>query len=183
MITRNPNFATAGFAAGLFILNLAGCTPESATPGSPAISVPPSLEAVFTSTAPPGAVSIAEARRNPQPGEPIVLFGKVMGVREPFVAERAVMVIGDDDVLASCDESGEDPCKTPWDCCCEDKTLIRNHIVTVQALDSSGSVIQHTLEDLHGLDKLSRVVVSGVIGEGSSPETLIVNASAIHVEP
>ncbi len=183
MFTHQPTLATAGFAAALLFISLSGCAPEATKPGPSAATAPASLEAVFSSTAPAGAVSIAEARRNPRPGEPIALFGKVMGLREPFVAGRAAVVIGDDDVLDSCDESGTDPCKEPWDCCCEDKTLIRNHIATVQVLGPSGEVIQHSLEGLHGLEKLSSIVVSGVVGEGSSAETFIVNADAIHVKP
>ena len=56
-------------------------------------------------------------------------------------------------------------------------------LATVQIVDSNGRVLKEGLEGVGGLANLAKVTVSGRVAEGSSPESLVVNATAIKVNP
>ena len=114
-------------------------------------------------------------------GQSITLEGKVMGTAEPFVNNRAVMIIGDEKTITSCDLIPEDECETPWDVCCDDPDTIQAGTATIQVVGEDGKPLQTGLKGVSGLTELSRVRVSGIVAEGSTPELLIVNAGAIEV--
>ena len=115
-------------------------------------------------------------------GTRVTLEGKVMGSKYPFVSNRAVVIIGDEATIESCELMGDDDhCKTPWDACCEDSTNIRAGTATVQVVGEDGKPLHAGLKGVGGLKELSRVRVSGVVAEGSSGANLIVNAEAIQL--
>lgn len=174
---------TAVFAA--LISGLAGCGPGGSTPG--AADIDPAVQAVFDAVfdAPVDGtpVSIPDIRRTAQPGDTIVVEGKIMGVMTPFMENRAVFVLGDTGTLTSCDERPGDGCKTPWDVCCDPPEAIRAGIATVQIADAGGVVVRAGLKGARGLRELSRVRVQGIVSAGSTPESLVVNARAISILP
>ena len=68
--------------------------------------------ALFNSTLEPG-ISISEAKKL-KVGDEVVTSGKILGANS-FVEGRAIFVMGDPEVLISCDLKENDNCKTPWD--------------------------------------------------------------------
>jgi hypothetical protein len=149
---------------------------ELATPGS-------ELQSVLA-TAPTGAAQqIHVVRKTVKPGDEITIGGKIMGNPKPFIDGRAAFTLGDPAILTSCDEIPGDSCSTPWDVCCDSKELKLEGIATVQIVGADGRVLKEGLEGVRGLANLAKVTVSGQVAEGSSPESLVVNATAIQVNP
>ena len=127
-------------------------------------------------------MAIPPVKKTAIPGQAVTLNGKVMGTMHPFVKNRAVMIIGDEATIVSCDMMGDDDhCQTPWDVCCEDKEKIQAGTATIQVVDENGQPVRAGLKGVGGLKELSKVRVSGVVDKGSSPGLLIVNAEAIEV--
>ena len=92
-----------------------------------------------------------------------------------------MLILGDPEVITSCNRKAGDGCATPWDVCCDDKELVRNSIVTIQVLDADGQLIKSGLKGLGNMKELSSLVVKGTIAEGSGPDNLIINATGIHI--
>jgi hypothetical protein len=137
----------------------------------------PALAAVFDAAPTSEPASIHLVRDTVKPGSQLTLKGRIMGSQHPFVEGRAAFTLGDPEKLTPC----EDGCETPWDTCCDDAEDIKVGTATVQIVDESGKVLKEPLRDARGLKPLSSVIVSGVVAQGSSPENLILNASAIKV--
>ena len=165
------------------LLALVSCgekkTAEQASPAAAEAAV----TKVFTDTAPANPAAIHQARKTAKAGDEIVLSGRVMGNEHPFVAGRAAFLIGDPALLTACNDRPGDECKTPWDVCCDTPEAKRDGTATVQVLGPDGRVAKGTLEGVNGLAKLSKVVVAGKVAPGSGPESLVINATAIHVLP
>jgi len=121
---------------------------------------------------------IPEARTKVKPGDTVLLEGKIMGVKTPFVEGRSVFVLGDTGTLTPCGCS----CKTPWDLCCAPHEARLAGTATIQITDASGVVLRSGLRGVRGLRELSQVRVEGVVAEGSTADTLIVNARGIEVQ-
>lgn len=145
--------------------------------------VPVSAPAVFVDVEPEGVpVPIPEARKMFKPGDEVLVNGRVMGVRNPFVEGRAVFVLGDNDTLTPCNEKGEDDhCPIPWDTCCDPLDVRTSGTATIQVLDDNGQVLSQGLKGANGLKELSRVTVSGVVAPMASAEAFVINAKAIYV--
>lgn len=141
------------------------------------------FESIFLKTEPADAQSIAEARPTMEVGNPIILKGKVMGRKDPFVEGRAMVVLGDPDKLTSCDLHPGDQCQMPWDVCCDDPDDIKNFTTTVQVLDADGKLIKQGLKGINGVNELAHLVVTGTVAEGSNADNLLINATGIYVQP
>jgi hypothetical protein len=102
------SLAAAAMLALPFWTGGCGKSPEAAAP-PPEATFPATLFAPVEGT--PGGV--AEARNAVQDGEQVVLRGWIGGRVDPFVENRALMLLVDES-LPLCQES----CKTPWDLCC-----------------------------------------------------------------
>jgi len=85
-------------------------------------------------------------------------------------------------LLTPCNEIPGDECETPWDCCCDSKEDKKAGIATIQIAGPDGRVLKEGIEGVGGLAKLATVTVTGKVAEGSSADSLVVNATAIHVE-
>ena len=120
-------------------------------------------------------------RKTAKPGDKLLIKGRVMGSVSPFVEGRAAFVLGDEELLTACSDKGDDDCKTPWDTCCDKKEDFRDGTATIQVVDADGRVLKEGVEGVEGLEKLSRVVIEGVVAEGSGPENLVINATGIQV--
>lgn len=162
----------------LFLLS--ACRQEPA-----AVSVtetPEELTAIFTSVADEVTGTIPELRQQVAPGDEWVFVAKVMGTETPFVAGRALMVVGDEGRITTCDLMDDDGhCETPWDACCETREGILEGTVTVQVVDAAGKVLASGLRGVNGLKELSRVKVKGLVAPMATAQALVINATAIEI--
>lgn len=166
-----------------FLLLISACRQENASVIVP--ETPAELLAVFQSV-PQEDVSnsIPQLRETVQPGDDVTFNAKVMGSKTPFVTGRALMVVGDENTMTSCDlMSGDDHCETPWDVCCEDPKMIQKATASVQVVDAEGRVLSLGLQGVKGLKELSRVRIKGTVAPMSTAQSFIVNAQAIEVLP
>jgi hypothetical protein len=168
--------------ACLFVSCKEKSTPAStATPNAPAA---PSAEVTaILAAAPVGeALAIHVVRTTAKPGDEITLSGRIMGNSTPFVDGRAAFILGDPELLTPCNEIPGDSCTTPWDCCCDSKEDKKVGIATIQIAGPDGRVLKDGLEGVGGLVNLATVTVTGKVAEGSSADSLVVNATAIQVK-
>ena len=167
-------------AAGLLSLSLllGGCSQD--TPAGPVAdeSAPTGLDAFFLDARPEGAIPVAQARQEAEPGEPIVVTGQIGAAVEPFSSAYAMFVLGDESLMY-CDEMAEDHCPTPWDACCEDPDKVKQRRASVQ-LVADGTPIARSLKGVNGLQGLDRVVVVGQTAPSSTPDNLVINATGIY---
>lgn len=127
-----------------------------------------------------GAVPVLAARKL-KAGDKVKVQGKVLGATDPFIASRAMFVIGDPSILTSCDLRPDDECKTPWDVCCDDDKDIARATLSVQIVDGTGKVLKTGLEGKSGLKKLSKVIIEGVVASNSSADAMTINADKIYI--
>ncbi len=158
-----------------FVVGCGEKAPEQAT-----ASVPPPPQ--FVTVAPGGEAKPIPEARNLDPGSEVVLRGRVMGVREPFVKERALFVLGDEGTITSCNAMPEDHCSTPWDACCDPVTVRSAGTASIQLLGKDGNLLPMGLKGVGGLKELSKVTVAGKVAPGSTAESFVVIASAVFVE-
>lgn len=170
---------TALVLAGLASLVVLNSCKEAA----PLTEVAPinQLESVLLTELPAGALSVADAFANPTPGTSITITGKVMGRMEPFIENRAMVVLGDPSKITPCNRKHDDGCQTPWDVCCDDPEVIKKSVATIQILGENGRPLKQGLKGLSGIQELTTLTVLGEIAEGSNAENLLINASGIHV--
>jgi hypothetical protein len=148
------------------------------------VGIPEPIQAVLSSpVSEADAIPIPEARSTAAPGDEVILAGRIMGVMNPFIEGRAVFILGENGIITPCSDMATDHCDTPWDACCDPSEVRVNGTASIQILDESGSVVKQGLEGVSGLEKLSTVKVVGTVDPASSPESLIVNATAIEVGP
>jgi hypothetical protein len=156
----------------------------TSTTAPPAASAPSAaLSAVMDATVSGEAKAIHIVRENAKPGDAITVTGRIMGGMHPFVEGRAAFMLGDPEVLTACNDKPGDECETPWDNCCDSKEDKKRGTATVQIINAEGRVLKEPIEGVAGIEKLSRLTVSGTVAEGSSAESLVINATAIDVAP
>lgn len=163
------------------------CKEKSAPATTTATSAPaaaPSAEvAAILAAAPAGeAKAIHLVRTTAKPGDEITISGRIMGNGTPFVEGRSAFILGDPELLTPCNEMPGDTCETPWDNCCDSKEDKKAGIATVQITGPDGRVLKDGLEGVGGLVNLATVTVTGKVAEGSSADSLLVNATAIRVK-
>ena len=137
---------------------------------------------LFVAEPPTDALDVVAARQNAQPGADIVIQGFVGGRADPFVDGRAVLTLADAPALETCDQNPDDGCQTPWDACCEAPAKIKASIATVQVVDADGNVLKQGLKGTGGIVEQSMLTIKGLVAAGSSPDSLVVNASKIYVD-
>ena len=69
-------------------------TDQEATP------VPAAFAALLLPDAPAEAISITEARKDPSPGKEVTVSGDIIGRVDVFVPNRAMLILGDPEVIA-----------------------------------------------------------------------------------
>lgn len=141
-------------------------------------TIPPGL---FVSTSPENAVSVLEARKL-KSGDKVVVHGKVMGSKQPFVEGRALFLIGDPEKLKSCEVRPDDECPQPWDVCCETTEDIAAGTVSVQIPGKDGRPLKTGIKGQNGLDNLSKVVIEGKVAKNSTEATMTINADKIYIQ-
>lgn len=141
------------------------------------------LSELVLKSAPDGAKAISEVRKTAKEGDQIVISGKVMGRKDPFVDGRAILILGDPNKITSCDLIEGDACRSPWDVCCDDPDVIKASTVTIQVMDDQGKLVKQGLKGLAGIKELSKLVVTGTVADGSNADNLLINATGIYVQP
>lgn len=171
-----------GVQCSMFIFLLQSCEKPDPTPQATTPAIP--LAPWFTDSAPENPQPIHQIRTTAQPGDTITVSGKIMGTAKPFVEERAAFILGDPAKLTPCNEMPDDHCDTPWDTCCDTPEAKREGTATIQIIDAgSGRVLRQSLKGEHGLKELSTVTVTGTVHKDSTPQNLVINATALHVAP
>jgi len=159
---------------------LASCEKKETTAIAPTTSAPSATLSAVLDTAPTGEPKpIHLIRATAKPGDEITVSGKIMGNAKPFVDGRSAFILGDPAVLTSCNEDPTDKCTTPWDTCCDSPEDKKRGIATIQIVDADGRVLKESVEGIGGLVNLANVTVSGKVAEGSSADSLIINALSI----
>jgi hypothetical protein len=163
---------------------MTGCSrrEEVSTPAGAPADVPAAVSAVFAAIPVEGELSpIPKLRQTAKPGDKVVMEAKIMGTKTPFVDNRAVIVVGDEGTLTSCDIHHADACSTPWDNCCDEPAAVRAGTATIQVVDEAGNVLRHGLKGVSGLKELSRLRIAGEVAPNSSETAFIVNATRIEI--
>jgi len=148
---------------------LAGCTGESPSPapsdgsGPDAPASQPETGATGAGSLPAGVMlaeapdavrPLGEVRPGAQPGDTVVFTARVGGREEPFVENRAMMLVVDP-TLESCAELHGDACETPWDYCCEEPDSLLANTASVQFVGEDGKPLPFTLEGVDGIAPLA----------------------------
>lgn len=174
-----PSTLALAAAACLFV----SCKEKSTPTATPAAAAPNAELTAILAAAPTGeAKAIHLVRTTAKPGDEVTLSGRIMGNDQPFVEGRAAFILGDPELLTPCNEIPGDSCATPWDCCCDTKEDKKAGIATIQITGPDGRVLKEGLEGVGGLAKLATLTVTGKVAEGSSADSLVVNAAAIQVK-
>ncbi|RYD32824.1 MAG: hypothetical protein EOP87_12165 [Verrucomicrobiaceae bacterium] len=150
---------------------------ETQAEATPAVSLDP----YFTASAPADPQPISSVRTSAKPGEQVTVSGLVMGREKPFVEGRAAFVLGDPTKITPCNKMPDDHCKTPWDACCDTPEAKREGTATIQIVGADQRVLKQSIKGEHGLKELSTVTLTGTVDKSSTPEALIINATALHV--
>jgi len=159
---------------------LVSCEKSEKTVSTPATSGPSAALSAVLAASPTGDPKpIHLVRSTAKPGDEITISGKVMGNEKPFVDGRSAFILGDPEVLTACNENPDDKCETPWDVCCDSPEDKKRGIATIQVVGADGRVLKEPIENVGGLVKLATVTVSGKVAEGSSPDNLVITATAI----
>ena len=127
------------------------------------------------------AMSIVAIKQTAKEGDTITVEGKIMGTLHPFIDQRAVVMIGDESTITSCDLMASDRCKTPWDACCDSQDVLTAGMAMVQIVDADGTVIPQGLKGVKGMKELSHLRVTGTVvtaGNGA----LVINATGIQIK-
>ncbi len=167
-------------AITVFVASLVSCDRKETTTAVPSPKAPSAELSAVLAAAPTGEPqSIHLIRTTAKPGDQITISGKIMGNKKPFVDGRSAFILGDPKVLTPCNENPADKCTTPWDTCCDSPEDKKRGVATIQVVDADGRVIKESIEGVGGLNKLATVTVTGKVADGSSSESLVINAQAI----
>jgi len=181
---------TMGFiGAVVLVLALSGCGSGGTKPaanGSGAgttksTSTAKLPDGLLLKEAPADAKEIAAAKKDVKEGDEVIIRGRIAGSEEPFTPQRAQFQLADTKLL-SCNERPDDPCKTPWDLCCDAPETIRAHSATIQIVDEAGKPLKMDVKGASGIDYLTVMVVKGKVARREA-DNLVVNATGIYIEP
>lgn len=141
----------------------------------------PSTLSVLT-TRPADAIDVTVARTK-SAGTPVTIQGRIGGRANPFIAERSAFLLADLKAIAACDANPDDDCATPWDYCCEPTAKIAASTCLVQVVDADGKVATIPLKGVAGMAPGGTVVVTGMVSPQSTPESVVILAQGVYVEP
>lgn len=131
---------------------------------------------------PADALHVTEARTRPA-GSAVTVQGRIGGRSKPFIAERSAFLLADLKAITACDANPEDSCTEPWDYCCETKAKIAASTCLVQVVGADGQVAGVPLNGVGGMAPGSTVVVTGTLAPQSTPESPVIIAQGVYVEP
>ena len=166
---------------------LIGCDGGDDAPATPAPAQPTAGSAtalpggLFLDTAPDGAVELAALKKTAKPGDEVVVRGRVAGSADPLAPNRAILTLLDS-AVKTCEQMPGDSCATPWDACCEPRETLQANTATIQVVDADGKPLKATLRGAGGIDPLKELIVVGKVADAGDKNTLVINATALHVK-
>jgi len=128
-------------------------------------------------TAPEEVLSIKDAKASAQEGDIVTITGLIGGKAEGSVTEDSGIFLIVDDSIPTCADKGDDHCPTPWDYCCEPRDSLLAGMATVLVQDAAGNPI-----NLAGLEPMSKVTVSGVVGPRPDAQVLTITTTGVYVD-
>jgi len=164
-------------AAGAALLLFAACGDSNEPTSSVTNSASTALTGYFADIPAEGAIGVAAARSSARPGDVITVRGVIGGTVTPFTDGYAMFVLSDESI-AFC-STDDEHCAQPWDACCEDPDKLAAGRALVQLVHENGAPIPLTIRGVNGLTELDSVLVTGQVAPASSPQNLILNATAI----
>ena len=179
---KNAVVIVALAAAGM----ISGCGGESnATKPADAKSAPAAAATLpaglFVEEDLPAGRSVGELKADANATGEVVVHGRIGGRVEPFVNGAAVFLLADAN-MATCNESHEEACPTPWDYCCEPRDSLMGNVATIQIVDANGKPLRLDLAGQHGLSPLAELTIVGDVAQRDGG-ALVINARKIHVKP
>ncbi|MFM7260363.1 MAG: hypothetical protein ACKO3W_07135 [bacterium] len=151
------------------------------TPPKPPTDAPRIPDSVFVDTEPADAKCVSVVKRDAKKGDTVVIAAKIGGRAEPFVKNRAIVIVADR-CMKSCDQIPGDTCAKPWDYCCEPPESLKANTMTLQFTGDDGKVLKTGAQGVHGLEPLALVVIEGVVTEKDDKGTFVVRAKRVFVE-
>lgn len=129
-------------------------------------------DAMLLDRLPANASEVGDAVKSAEQGMEVVLRGRIARSDDVFEAGRAQFWIADERAVPS-DGEAEDGR--------EQQDVPAAMRATVQFRDSNGTVLPIGLEDKHRLEPGREIFVTGTVVEADGRETLVVNATGLHV--
>lgn len=126
---------------------------------------------------PEGGRPVIEAKKGVQPGDEIVVRGRVGGAKRPFVNNRAIFRIVGEGPMACTEDEG---CPTPWDFCCVPRDELRQHAATIQVSNESGGPLRTAIKGRGGIEELTDLTIVGSVVTANR-NALVVRATGIYV--
>lgn len=151
------------------------------TPSRPPSDTPQIPDAVFVESEPADAKCVSVVKKDAKKGDTVIVKAKIGGRSEPFVKNRAIVIVADR-CLKSCDQIPGDTCAKPWDYCCEPPESLKANTMTLQFVDDAGKVIKTGAQGIHHLEPLALIVVEGTIAEKDDKGTCVVHVKRLFVE-
>ena len=151
------------------------------TPPKPPTDAPRIPDSVFVDAEPADAKCVSVVKKDAKKGDTVVIQAKIGGRAEPFVKNRAIVIVADR-CMKSCDQIPGDTCAKPWDYCCEPPESLKANTMTLQFTGEDGKVLKTGAQDVHGLEPLALVVIEGVVTEKDDKGTFVVRAKRVYVE-
>lgn len=178
---------TLMFALALAAGTVGGCDrgeePAASLSGSPTSAAAALPAGLFLAQSPSAdVVDVAEVVAEGQDGQSVAVRGLIGGRRDPFVANRAVMLLTDVNTT-TCHAAGDTGCPTPWDYCCVPREQLQGKTLSVQVSDADGQPLRASLHGVAGLEPSATVVVQGIVRRDGDSGTTALHASGIHVQP
>lgn len=177
--SRRSHRWTILLGAALVVGLLAGCGGEDGDDGQGGEGTASLPDGLIVPHSPGDATPVATLKDNAQPGDEVIVQGRIGGSVSPFAEGFAIFTIVDRTEPMSC---GPDHCKTPWDYCCTPPDRLKRAMATVQIADADGRPLERNVAGAEGLRPYRLVTVKGTIAEVVQGSRLVVNADAIHVE-
>lgn len=128
---------------------------------------------VLITKMPTDAKEVSAAVVSAQPGEKITLRGRIALAKDAFDQSKSVFTLTDDAAAAGCcpkDGSLMESCKLGGD-----------RKATIQVIDAAGKPISGGLDGRSGLKHGAEVFVVGTVASTNGKDSLVVNASGLHV--
>lgn len=151
------------------------------TPPKPPSDAPRIPDSVFVDVEPADAKCVSVVKKDAKKGDTVVIQAKIGGRAEPFVKNRAIVIVADR-CIKSCDQIPGDTCTKPWDYCCEPPESLKANTMTLQFTGEDGKVLKTGAQGVHGLEPLALVVIEGVVTEKDDKGTFVVRAKRVYVE-
>lgn len=140
-------------------------------------------EGLFLTVAPDGIQKIPDLKASAKEGDEVVIHGVIGGRKEPFGGGRAYFNVVDashERICGKPDGPGS-ACPNPWDFCCTAQDKLTGLMATVQLVGEDGKPLTGTLQGVHGLKPLTKLIIKGkvaIVGE----KVLTVNATGLFLD-